>query len=417
MTEEKSQNQQARPTSALRKIILALVVAALMAGGLTGMVVIIAVTGKNSSDIQSCQSPDVAGVSAPDSDASVPGKYKAEQIKNAKLIDAAASKLGLPGKASQIAITTAMGESSLLNLDHGDEGAGVKNPDGSATTSKGLFQQQTSTGWGTAAQVTDPEYSATSFFTGPKHNGAAPSLVSVPGWESKEMTAVIHQVQGNADPNHYASSYAEADKIIKEAGIDISRPGDEAKQASWRKAKAPEGDKAKDGGDEATAAGDECGGETGKSGNGKDTYPWPKKAPDPHTFIIDPMNFYYNECTSYSSWKVNEAMGGTKAKIVFNNSYGGNTKGDAAGWKQAWEDSGWKVSKSPKAGTVAWWGAYGSPGVGAPGHVGWVDEVLPGGYIMLSEYNNTTFAPPGHKYARHKVKASEVNAFLHVPGK
>lgn len=148
---------------------------------------------------------------------------RATQVANAKAIDAATEKAGLSGYASRIAIITAMGESSLFNLDSGDQDIGVTNPDGSAATSFGLFQQQTSQGWGTKEQVMNPEYATTSFLLGPKHDGKG-GLVSVLHWESTEwISSVIHRVQGNEIRDYYTKSIPEADQVISEAGIDINR--------------------------------------------------------------------------------------------------------------------------------------------------------------------------------------------------
>lgn len=149
---------------------------------------------------------------------------RANQVENAKAIDRAAQKAGLSGYASRIAIIAAMGESTLINLDYGDQVNGVRNPDGSLATSFGLFQQQTSQGWGTKEQVMDPEYAATSFFLGPKHDGKS-GLVAVPNWEKETwISNVIHRVQGNSNADHYTKSIPEADAIISQAGIDIHRP-------------------------------------------------------------------------------------------------------------------------------------------------------------------------------------------------
>ena len=80
-----------------------------------------------------------------------------------------AASRGLPDRAVVIALATAQQESRLRNLDYGDR------------DSLGLFQQRPSSGWGTAAQVQDPEYAAGKFFD---------RLVRVPGWETGRLTEV-----------------------------------------------------------------------------------------------------------------------------------------------------------------------------------------------------------------------------------
>ncbi|MWV75859.1 M23 family metallopeptidase [Rathayibacter rathayi] len=142
------------------------------------------------------------------------------QISNARAIDEAATKAGLSGQASRIGIIAAMGESSLMNISYGDNAV---NPDGSIADSIGLFQQQSS--WGTVAQRMDPIYAATSFFLGPHHDGTG-GLAAVAGWEQMTPTLAIHTVEVNADPDHYARYYSDADSIVAAAGIDTRRAGD-----------------------------------------------------------------------------------------------------------------------------------------------------------------------------------------------
>lgn len=418
---EKSQETENKSHTKLWLVLAGLIMAPVIGLSLILFSVIALLGADSESQASDCNAPGLSanGAANPGSGGNdqVPGKIREEQIKNAKAIDAAAADVGLSGKASRIAIITAVGESTLLNIDHGDEGAGVKNPDGSATTSKGLFQQQISTGWGTKEQVTDPDYATKSFLLGKDHKGNSPALVAIPGWEDADPTNTIHQVQGNADPGHYKAYYSEADAVIKEAGINVDRPADESKQQSWKSnaAKANDGAKKNDQ-SKSSGCGDAGKGKAGKNGDGKDSYPWP--APGPDTFEQDPMGFFYGECTSYASWKINESLGGSKDNIIFNNSVGGQ-KGNGAEWKSAWEAAGWEVSTTPKAGSVAWWGPNGAEGIGPMGHVAWVDEVTDDGKVVISEYNNAAYSPPGHKYDKRPQpeEANKVNAYLYPPSK
>ncbi|MGM9472177.1 hypothetical protein ACS5PJ_09250 [Pseudarthrobacter sp. YS3] len=109
-----------------------------------------------------------------------------DQAANAALITALAVRRGLPPRAASIALATAMQESKLRNIGHGDQAG----PD-----SRGLFQQRPSQGWGTEAQVMDPVYATNAFYD---------ALVKIPGYESLEITEAAQRVQRSAYPLAYA---------------------------------------------------------------------------------------------------------------------------------------------------------------------------------------------------------------------
>lgn len=75
-----------------------------------------------------------------------------EQMQNARLIADVGRKRGLGENEIQIALMTALAESGLRNVNYGDR------------DSVGLFQQRTSQGWGSLAQIQDPTYSANKFY-------------------------------------------------------------------------------------------------------------------------------------------------------------------------------------------------------------------------------------------------------------
>ena len=120
--------------------------------------------------------------------------FSAEQLTNAAYIMNAAAALGLDRDGQVIGVMTAIGESSLTVIDHGD----TAGPD-----SRGLFQQRDS--WGSLAVRMDPTTSATLFFQG---------LQKVSNWQSLEPTLAAHKVQRNADPYHYEKFFAAADRIV-----------------------------------------------------------------------------------------------------------------------------------------------------------------------------------------------------------
>ena len=109
-----------------------------------------------------------------------------DQSANAGLITAVAVRRGLPARAASIALATAMQESKIRNISHGDQAG----PD-----SRGLFQQRPSQGWGTTEQVMDPYHASNAFYD---------ALVKVPGYQTLEITDAAQRVQRSAYPDAYA---------------------------------------------------------------------------------------------------------------------------------------------------------------------------------------------------------------------
>lgn len=130
--------------------------------------------------------------------------WQGEQLENAATIVLTARELGFDRDGQIIGVMAAMGESSLRAIAYGDwETDGVTNPDGSRTSSIGLFQQQE--WWGSAEQRMDPASSAVLFFD---------RLARLPGWQDLEPSLAIHRVQVNTDPTHYARFHADAEAVV-----------------------------------------------------------------------------------------------------------------------------------------------------------------------------------------------------------
>ncbi|MFD5213139.1 hypothetical protein [Microbacterium sp. NPDC058345] len=130
--------------------------------------------------------------------------WRGDQLENAATIVRAAERMDLEREAQILGVMAAMGESSLHNIDYGDwETSGVTNPDGSRTTSVGLFQQQE--WWGTAEERMDPATAATRFFA---------RLRTIPGWQELPPSHAIHRVQINSDSEHYAPFHDDAMAVV-----------------------------------------------------------------------------------------------------------------------------------------------------------------------------------------------------------
>ena len=133
-----------------------------------------------------------------------------DQAAKASLIAAVAGRRGLPARAASIALATAMQESKIRNIGHGDQAG----PD-----SRGLFQQRPSQGWGTTEQVMDPYHASNAFYD---------ALVKVPGYQSLEITDAAQRVQRSAYPDAYAQhqvmarAFASALTGQTAAGLDCS---------------------------------------------------------------------------------------------------------------------------------------------------------------------------------------------------
>ncbi|AZS36554.1 N-acetylmuramoyl-L-alanine amidase sle1 [Microbacterium lemovicicum] len=146
---------------------------------------------------QSLAIPDaatVAALAAVPAASSTPLDLDEEQAANARTIIGIGRQLGVSDRGIAIALGTAMQESWLRNLDWGDR------------DSLGLFQQRPSTGWGTAAEVTDPGYATRVFFGGASDpNGYdTRGLLDIAGWESMSFADAAQAVQISAYPDRYA---------------------------------------------------------------------------------------------------------------------------------------------------------------------------------------------------------------------
>ncbi|MGC0400772.1 hypothetical protein RKD27_003416 [Streptomyces sp. SAI-126] len=116
-------------------------------------------------------------------------EFTPEQAVNAATITAVGTGRGLPERAVAIALATALQESGLRNISHGDR------------DSLGLFQQRPSQGWGTPKEILDPTYAAAEFY---KH------LVKVRGYQDLPLTVAAQRVQRSGYPEAYAKHEPDA---------------------------------------------------------------------------------------------------------------------------------------------------------------------------------------------------------------
>ncbi|HEX2143228.1 MAG TPA: hypothetical protein VHG10_01850 [Glycomyces sp.] len=106
----------------------------------------------------------------------------AEQTANAATIAAVGHREGMDEQAIAVAITTAMQESELVNVDYGHD------------DSLGLFQQRPSMGWGTEEELMDPVYSSFKFYE---------KLRRTDAWQDMTLAEAAQAVQVSAYPDLY----------------------------------------------------------------------------------------------------------------------------------------------------------------------------------------------------------------------
>ncbi|MEU0673291.1 heavy metal transporter [Streptomyces sp. NPDC006172] len=116
-------------------------------------------------------------------------EFTPEQAVNAATIAAVGTDRGMPQRAVTIALATALQESALRNLGHGDR------------DSLGLFQQRPSQGWGTERQVTNPTYAADVFYA---------HLAKVRDYTELPLTVAAQRVQRSGYPEAYAKHEPDA---------------------------------------------------------------------------------------------------------------------------------------------------------------------------------------------------------------
>ncbi len=131
------------------------------------------------------------------------------QMNNAATIVKTGVSMGIPQRGLIVAIATSMQESRLLNLantglpeslNYANEGTGYDHD------SVGLFQQRTSTGWGTVKELMTPSISASKFFA---------ALQQVYGWQNMSVAGAAQAVQVSAFPDAYAQHEANATAVVQ----------------------------------------------------------------------------------------------------------------------------------------------------------------------------------------------------------
>ncbi len=128
------------------------------------------------------------------------------QLGNATTIVQQALAMRMGVRSAVIAVATAMQESGLQDLSYG------------TGDSLGLFQQQPSAGWGTAAQIMNPAFAADAFLTALQQYQA-----SDPGWAAQPLWETAQGVQKSGSPFAYAQWEAQAASLVRQIAISLQQ--------------------------------------------------------------------------------------------------------------------------------------------------------------------------------------------------
>jgi murein DD-endopeptidase MepM/ murein hydrolase activator NlpD len=119
-----------------------------------------------------------------------------------------------------IALIAALTESTLRmlantsaypsSMDYPNDGVGSDHD------SLGLFQMRPASGWGTVAELMDPEYQARALFGGPSgpNMGSPRGLLDIPGWQQLDPGGAAQAVEVSAYPDRYQNYQPIAESIL-----------------------------------------------------------------------------------------------------------------------------------------------------------------------------------------------------------
>jgi murein DD-endopeptidase MepM/ murein hydrolase activator NlpD len=204
--------------------------------GLTGVAVLI------NTAMSSCASGSLVVGAAPDSlnaetrDGQTVGLNRRQLTHAATIITIGSRTQGIGRQGVLIALMAALTESTLrmlANTSAYPESAGYPNDGlGSDHDSLGLFQMRPASGWGTVADLMNPEYQAQAFFGGPSgpNAGSPRGLLDIAGWQGLDPGEAAQAVEVSAYPDRYQNYQPVAEAILsaltraESRGADVAGP-------------------------------------------------------------------------------------------------------------------------------------------------------------------------------------------------
>lgn len=127
---------------------------------------------------------------------------------------------GIDARGVLVALMAALTESHLRMLSnttaYPESGDYPNDGDGSDHDSLGLFQMRPAAGWGSVADLMDPQYQARAFYGGPAGpNYPSPrGLLDIPGWRDMDPGEAAQAVEVSAYPDRYQNFQPVAETIL-----------------------------------------------------------------------------------------------------------------------------------------------------------------------------------------------------------
>ena len=145
---------------------------------------------------------------------------RAELTHAATIIETGSGIEGVGRDGILIALMAALTESRMRMLAntsvYPESGDYPNDGNGSDNDSLGLFQMRPQAGWGTVAELMDPDYQAAAFYGGPggPNQGSPRGLLDIPGWEQMGKGEAAQAVEVSAYPERYDNYEPVAEQIL-----------------------------------------------------------------------------------------------------------------------------------------------------------------------------------------------------------
>jgi murein DD-endopeptidase MepM/ murein hydrolase activator NlpD len=145
---------------------------------------------------------------------------RAQLVHAATVITVGARTPSVGREGVVIALIAALTESGLRMLSNSAAFPASANypsdGDGSDHDSLGLFQMRPTAGWGSVAELMDPDYQARAFYGGPSgpNAGSPRGLLEISGWPALDPGEAAQAVEVSAFPDRYQDYLPVADAIL-----------------------------------------------------------------------------------------------------------------------------------------------------------------------------------------------------------